>query len=132
MYIASTANVSLQLIVLTCWRIPQEYLPEHKVNNDSRIIHTFPCGLPQQLHVSLQVVPKELWKVFGTDVYFDKLDQPLHSTLEDYNVVQFIGYTLCKPFQLQENQFLSMHDIMSSHSLLYLIVAAGPEEGRVH
>ena len=25
-----------------------------------------------------------------------------------------------------------MHDIMSSHFLLYLIVAAGPEESRVH
>ena len=73
-------------LVLTCWWCPQEYLPQHKVDGDGRLIHALPCGPPQQLHISLQVVPKELWQVTGTDTHLDKLGQPLHGILGDYKV----------------------------------------------
>ena len=79
---SSSSYIILALnLVLTCWRVLQEYFPEHKVDNDGRLIHTLPNGTPKQLHVSLQVVPKKLWQVLWTDTHLDKLDQPLHGIL---------------------------------------------------
>ena len=70
--------------LLTCWRVPLKYLSENKVESDGRLVHAPPNGPPQQFNVSFQVVPEELWEVPGTDVYLDKLHQPLHGALGNY------------------------------------------------
>jgi len=69
------------LQVLTCWRVPLEYLLENKVKSDGTLVHAPPNGPPQQFNVFFQVAPEELWEVPGKDVYLDKLHQPLHSIL---------------------------------------------------
>ena len=83
------------------------------MDGDGRLIHALASHPPQQLHVSLQVAPKELWQVLGTDTHFDKLGQPLHGTLGNYKVQRSI-------------------EAYKHYLLYYLIVAAGPEEGGVH
>ena len=83
------------------------------MDGDGRLVHALASHPPQQLHVSLQVAPKEPWEVLGMDTHLDKLGQPLHGILGDHKDQRLI-------------------EACRHYVLYYLIVTAGPEEGGVH